>query len=75
MRCLWAVWRLREDIGWFLENDYVEARKARALRHLFETLCSETANFGVDFVDAFGIPDAMLGPIAFEGYANHPALD
>jgi len=70
LRALWAVWRLHEDVGWFLENDYFEAAKARALRKLLDRRCAATRADAVALVDAFGIPDEMLGPIAFEGYAD-----
>lgn len=70
LRALWAVWRLHSDVGWFLENDYLEASKARALRKLFSRRCAAVRTDAVALVDAFGVPDEMLGPIAFEGYTE-----
>jgi len=69
LRALWAVWRIHEDVGWFLENGYFEPQKARALRKLLDRQCADVREGAVALVDAFGIPDEMLGPIAFEGYA------
>lgn len=74
MRALWALWRLREDLGWFVENSYFEERKARAVRRLFAQRCSKSAEVAVALVDSFGLPDAVLGPIAFANYAEHPLL-
>lgn len=74
LRGLWAVWRIREDVGWFLENDYLSARKARALRKVFAAQCEALREQAVPLVDAFGVPDACLGPIAFEDYTKHASL-
>ena len=67
LRALFAIWRLHDDVGWYLENDYLDGRKARALRKLFGRQCAEVRRHSVALVNAFGIPDAMLGPVAFEG--------
>jgi len=75
VRALWAVWRLHEDIGWFLENDHVETRKARALRRLLSRQCARVRAMAIPLVDAFGVPDAMLGPVAFEQYAENAMLN
>ena len=74
MRALYAVSELHRDASWFLETEYIAARKARAIRKLRASLCASVAKDAVAYVDAFGIPDAMLGPIAFENYAEHPLL-
>lgn len=74
MRALWALWRIREDIGWFVENGCFEERKARAIRKAFAARCRETSEVAVDLVNSFGLPDAVLGPIAFENYPEHPLL-
>lgn len=73
-RALWAVWRLHDDIGWFLENDCVEPGKARAIRKLLGRQCARVREMAIPLVDAFGIPDEMLGPIAFEQYAENAML-
>jgi acyl-CoA oxidase len=62
--------RMREDLAFFAENGYVEPNKARAIRKLIVTLCRELRPLAVGLVDAFGIPDNCLGPIAFEHYAD-----
>ncbi len=74
LRALWGVWRLREDVGWFLENDYVSPKKARAIRKTFGDQCAAVRKHAVALVNAFGVPNEALGPIAFEGYTQHAGL-
>lgn len=63
---LFALSRLAADMGWFVEDGYVEPWKARAIRKEVERLCGEVREAAVDLVDAFGIPDTCLAaPIAF----------
>jgi len=70
-----AVGRLARDIGWFLENRYIEPVKARAIRKLNVELCAELRVHALPLVDAFGIPDVCLAaPIAFEGYIESASL-
>jgi len=62
---LWSLWRIEEDAGWFLENGYLEGAKAGALRAEVLALCAELRPAAVPLVDAFGVPEALLPPIAF----------
>jgi acyl-CoA oxidase len=63
---LYALSRLAADMGWFVEDGYVEPWKARAIRKEVERLCVEVRAGAVDLVNAFGIPDTCLAaPIAF----------
>jgi acyl-CoA oxidase len=72
---LHALARIEETMAWYLEDGYVEAPKARAIRKEVEALCRELAPAARPLVDAFGIPDACLAaPIAFFDPA-HPAYD
>lgn len=74
MRALYAVSELHRDLSWFVETEYIAPRKARAIRKLKASLCTRVGKEAVAYVNAFGIPDAMLGPIAFENYAEHSML-
>ncbi len=66
LRDLYAMFELHEDIGWFLENGYIEPTKSRAIRDLLNELCFEARQQALPLVNAWGIPDAVLGaPIAF----------
>ncbi|MGE0400794.1 MAG: acyl-CoA dehydrogenase [Kofleriaceae bacterium] len=67
--------RLEARASWFLETDYFEAGKTRAIRKEVERLLAEVAPHAREIVDAFQIPDACLAaPIAFFDPA-HPMYD
>ncbi|MCB1057455.1 MAG: acyl-CoA dehydrogenase family protein, partial [Acidobacteria bacterium] len=62
---LYALSRLEADRGWFLSQGYFEPAKAKAIRNLVNALCRRVRPAAGRLVDAFGIPDAVLGaPIA-----------
>jgi acyl-CoA oxidase len=68
MRDVYAMEFIYRDIGWFLENGYIEPRKSRAIRDLLNELCFEARQQALPLVDAWGIPDDVLAaPIAFPG--------
>jgi acyl-CoA oxidase len=67
LRSTFAMERIHEDAGWFLESGYIEPPKARAIRTELNELCAELREQAVPLVDAFGIPESCLAaPIAFE---------
>ncbi len=61
LRDLFALWRIEEDRGWFLESGYIESNKAKAIRKLVNRLLAEVREQAVPLVDAFDIPDEILG--------------
>lgn len=67
LRNVWAMDRLYDDVGWFLENGLFEPVKARAIRGELNELCEMAREQAVHYVGAFGIPSSCLAaPIAFE---------
>ena len=65
LRDLYALDRLAEDRGWFLEHDLFEDAKAKAIQAQVNALCREIRPDAPALVDAFGIPDALIAaPIA-----------
>ncbi len=63
--CLYALWQIEEDKGWFLESGYMEAAKTKAIRRQIDKLCWEIRPHALALVESFGIPDACLAaPIA-----------
>lgn len=65
LRDLWILWRIEEDRGWFLESGYMGPAKSKGIRGQVTELCSELRRDARALVDAFGIPDEVLGaPIA-----------
>ncbi|MDG2450669.1 MAG: acyl-CoA dehydrogenase [Saprospiraceae bacterium] len=67
---LYALSTISEQRGWFLENDYIEGGKTKAIRRMVTKLCQELRPNAMGLVDAFGIPDALLkAPIALEDWS------
>ncbi len=66
LRNLFALSRIEDDFGWFLENNYLQSSKAAAIRDQVNQLCEQVRHQALPLVEAFGIPDACLSaPIAF----------
>ena len=64
---LYALTVIHENRGWFLENDYIEGTKTKAIRRVISKLCQEIRPDCLGLVEAFGIPDELLkAPIAME---------
>jgi len=62
---LYALSRMEASRAWYLECGYIEPSKARAIRRQVNLLCAESRTCARLLVDAFGIPDEVLGaPIA-----------
>ena len=62
---LFALNLLDQHKGWYLENNYFEGVKSKAIRKLRTSLCKEVRNDSIDLVAAFNIPDELLkAPIA-----------
>jgi len=62
---LYALYEIRKDAEWYLEQGYLGSAKSKAIRQRVERLCTELRpHIGV-LVDGFGIPDhCMSAPIA-----------
>jgi len=58
---LYAVDILLQNKGWYLENDYMEGSKTKALRRLKQKLYQEVRPRANTLVEAFGIPEELLG--------------
>ena len=62
---LYALSRLEADRGFFLEQGYFEPAKAKAIRNQVLELCGAVRHQAVPLVEAFGIPEKLVGaPIA-----------
>jgi acyl-CoA oxidase len=65
---LYALWHIEQDRGWFLEQRYINATKAKAIRTAVNMLLAQLRPHAVSLVDAFGIPDKLLAaPIGLTG--------
>ena len=62
---LYALWHIEQDRGWFLEQHYIDATKAKAIRTEVNALLGQLRSHAVSLVNGFGIPDQLLAaPIA-----------
>jgi acyl-CoA oxidase len=67
LRALFALSRIEDNLDWFLEANYVESTKSKAIRGEVNALCDELRPQAEALVDAFAIPGACLAaPIATE---------
>jgi acyl-CoA oxidase len=63
---LYALYEIRKDAEWFLEQGYMGRTKSKAIRQRVERLCSELRPHMEVLVDGFGIPKhCMTAPITF----------
>ena len=58
---LYALERLESDRGWFLEQNLIDAPVAKAVRAQVNRVLHRLRPVAVELVDAFGIPDELLG--------------
>ena len=62
---LFALSQMEKNKGWYLEHDYMEGVKTKAIRKLVNKLCWEIRQEAVPLVEAFKIPKSCLAaPIA-----------
>ncbi|XP_009783430.1 acyl-coenzyme A oxidase 3, peroxisomal isoform X3 [Nicotiana sylvestris] len=64
VRSMYVLVTLEEDVA-FLRYGYLSTDNAAVVRKEVANLCSELRPHALSLVSSFGIPDAFLGPIAF----------
>lgn len=64
---LYALSTIYDNRGWYLENDYMEGAKTKAIRRVIAKICQDLRPEVEGLVDAFGIPEEVIGaPIALD---------
>jgi len=58
---LYALSTIEQHKGWFLEKDYMEGKKTKAIRQMVEKLSKNLRSEALFLVEAFAIPDQCLG--------------
>lgn len=58
---LYALSTIEQHKGWYLEKDYMEGKKTKAIRQMVEKLSKNLRNDALFLVEAFAIPDQCLG--------------
>ena len=65
---LYGLATLEDNRAWYLEKGYFEPSKSEAVRREVNRHCRDLAPRAVELVDAFGIPDSLIGaPIGVKG--------
>ncbi|UWX55493.1 hypothetical protein NYZ99_02940 [Maribacter litopenaei] len=65
MGTLYALYEIRKDASWYLEQGYIGSTKSKAIRQRVERLCTELRPHINVLVDGFGIPEHLVtAPIA-----------
>ena len=65
LRSMYALICMEEDAA-FLRYGYLSMNNAAAVRKEVTKFCSELRPHALALVSSLGIPDAFLGPIAFD---------
>jgi acyl-CoA oxidase len=63
LRSLYALNNIEKNAAWYMEQDYMEGSKTKAIRKVVEKLCKEVRDDASALVDAFGIPEELLNVI------------
>jgi acyl-CoA oxidase len=61
---LYALSTIEQERGWYFEHSRMSAPQSKAITRRVNRLCEELREHAGTLVDAFGIPDALLPPIA-----------
>ena len=71
---LHALSRIERDRGWFIEHGHLSARSGKAVVRLVNEACADLRPIAGGLVDAFSIPDRLLGaPIGVRAVRRRPA--
>lgn len=57
---LFALHTIEKNKGWFLEQDYMQGAKSKAIRRMVDKLCKEVRNEAGDLVASFAIPEESI---------------
>ncbi len=67
---LYALDNIMENRGWFLESDYMDGSKTKAIRRIITNLYQNIKPNALGLVQAFAIPDELLSaPIAMKEWS------
>ena len=61
---LYALSTIEQERGWYFEHSRMSAPQSKAITRAVNRLCGELREQAATLVDAFAIPDSLLGPIA-----------
>jgi acyl-CoA oxidase len=58
---LYALSRIEAERGWYQEHGRLSSPRSKSVLRAVNTLCGELRMHAGDLVDAFGVPEAVLG--------------
>jgi acyl-CoA oxidase len=61
---LYALSTIEAERGWYFEHSRMTAQQSKAITRAVNRLCGELREQALPLVDAFAIPESLLGPIA-----------
>jgi acyl-CoA oxidase len=61
---LYALSTIEQERGWYFEHSRMSAPQSKAITRRVNSLCEELREQARTLVDAFAIPEELLGPIA-----------
>jgi acyl-CoA oxidase len=61
---LYALSTIEQERGWYFEHSRMSAPQSKAITRAVNRLCGELREQADTLVDAFGIPEALMAPIA-----------
>jgi acyl-CoA oxidase len=61
---LYALATIEEQRGWYFEHSRMSAPQSKAITRRVNRLCAELREHASTLVDAFAVPEELLGPIA-----------
>ena len=64
---LYALSTIEEQRGWYFEHSRMSAPQSKAITRRVNALCGELRAQARTLVDAFAVPEELLGPIAKQG--------
>ncbi|HEY2600998.1 MAG TPA: acyl-CoA dehydrogenase [Thermoleophilaceae bacterium] len=60
---LYALSAIEQERGWYFEHSRMSAPQSKAITRTVNRLCGELREIALPLVDAFAIPDSLVGPI------------
>ena len=59
---------LEADLGWFMMHRHISVERAKAIRRGVNELCRDLRPYAATLVDAFGIPEELMGAPMIENH-------
>lgn len=61
---LYAIYRIKKDLGFFLSNKILTIDQGKNVREIFNKLCKNLAHISISIIEAWDIPINQMGVVA-----------